>query len=119
MPDEHSDGADVVDQLRRKSQLYSVAATMLSGLLEEAEAFFQDLPGKVEIVVSETQFRLSLERQNKVWFFIIASLDQQSNEWSRHRVTTASLPLKAKAAQMLPKLYQRFVDHFDSTQESL
>lgn len=112
-------GADVLNELQQKSSDYARWATTLSNLLAQAEAFFEDMPGKVETSVDRPPFRLSLERMGKSWGLYITEWEGGNDTSDMVRVATAPIRLKSQAAQMLPDLYNELIRHFDNSHDML
>jgi len=87
--------------LKHNATEYAEKATRLSNLLDEAETFFQEMPGKMEVAVDQGNRRLKLERWNSDWR-LLYSEDQRVD-----LVTEATVDVKAMAAQLLPELVDR------------
>lgn len=99
MPNQQSE--KMLRELNRKAKEFAEKSTRLSNQLEEAEAFLQEMPGKLEVSVGEGWGQLSFSRCQSGWRLWYGS--EQDGEL----VTEASVETKAHAASLLPELVNR------------
>lgn len=97
MPNQQSE--TMLRELNRKAKEYGEKATLLSNLLEEAEAFLNELPSKMHVSVGEGDNQLTFVRWESSDWRLWYGDDQEGS-----LVTDAPVELKAKAARMLPQL---------------
>ncbi len=93
-------------ELERKANEYASKATQLSTMLEQAEQFLQEMPGKIKIEVSEDNSPYTLEffRHQTDGWRLWYGVDQEGSF-----VTDASVTEKAAAAKLLPELVNQLV----------
>ena len=104
-------------RLQAQAETYAAKATQLSELLEEAAAFLQAQPGKIETRVCEHQSGgvLSFSKYLGDWKLTIA-FEYDDREDDFYVVTEAPVAIKAQAAQLLPQLVEEL---FESQQSQL
>jgi len=110
MPSEGK-SARIIDGLREQSRSYAEKATRLSNLLEQAENFFCEMPGKTEVRTSspDDEYVLSFCKTHQGWRLFLESRDDSQNETAI--VTQANIRKKAEAAKRLPELYKQLQSH--------
>jgi len=100
----------VLREMENNAELYAKKATELSDMLERAEAFLREMPGKVDIIVvgdggpdwDKLEFTRNQSDGWRLWY----GPDDEKGAW----VTEASVEIKASAAKLLPLLVQRLMD---------
>lgn len=110
----------ILMDLREKSTEYALKATQLSNLLQQAEEFLREMPGKVEVAtpIDQLGHSLALERRGKEWSLVLLRWhDDEINE--SNIVTRSSIAVKANAARLLPSLYLILVDHVEAAHEDV
>lgn len=100
----YDDVRRVLREMKHESVLYARKTTELSDLLDEVEFFLQELPGKAGVEVLDTgqagARRLAFNRYQNKWRLLY--VDTTTGQWVP--VTQASVPIKAKALAILPRL---------------
>lgn len=90
MPKQQSE--KMLRELELRAKEFGDKSTKLSNMLEEAEAFLQRMPAKVQVNVEQLSFRRSPHVQEwKLWY-------------ESEVVTESSVAIKARAARLLPPL---------------
>jgi len=106
MPARQSKQAQVLKELQEQSRLYARKATLLSNLLEQAEHFLSEMPGKVAINTQSDyeNYELSFLKTARSWRLMLEF--REDGELKSVPVTQASILQKAEAAKRLPELYR-------------
>ena len=94
--------AEILLEMRQKSDRYAEKSTRLSELLERAECFLNELPGKVEITIADTKGFLHFKRCQGAWQLQYEADNTSFN--NTFNVTEAPVHIKAAAAKLLPEL---------------
>ena len=94
----------VARALRDNAERFAHKATQLSNRLAYAVDFLNSLEGKIDVRVTDGYAALSFERQpGGEWFLLYSTPD------ACYELTQASILLKAKAAKLLPKLFDKLM----------
>jgi hypothetical protein len=107
--------AEILNDLKEQSAAYAENATRLSSALEEVEQFFNELPGKVTVSTDcddGEYIRISLDKTPDGWKLLLWDSEPPVLQEFPIRVIQASVYYKAAAAQLLPELYEKLVNHF-------
>lgn len=101
---------DLLSDVNRKAEQYASKASQLSDLLEEAETFLQEMPGKIQTEAQGECGALAFRKGPAAWRLYWREgcdyFDESSGEdWVL--VTDASVVVKSLAAQVLPMLVER------------
>ena len=103
MPNDNSE--KLLRDLKRKTKLYAEKTTQLSNMLEEVVDFLRQIPGKTEVVVGDHQYdKLEFIRNGDTWDLWYGP-DSDEGGW----VTKSSVSIKAAAAKMLPRLFEKLL----------
>ncbi len=105
---------EFVRTLRNKSNNYALKTTKLSQSLEAAEAFLQEIPGKIEVSVGEGWEKLDFVRHSALGWKLWYGSDEEGC-W----VTNAPVEIKAKAATLLPESLDTLVDSITGKLEAV
>lgn len=110
MPRVSSPQSKVLDELNKQSQVYSEKATLLSNLLEQAEQFFREMPGKVAIQTyrEHCDQELGFVKMGGEWRLVLIEFEEGKPKLVP--VTQSTILQKALAATLLPDLYQQLIE---------
>ena len=103
-----------IRKMKMQSEEFAKKSTQLSKMLEQAEHFLQHMPGKFRVFVGKAPDSLSFERRHNDWKLFYGHEPELINEGEYllhplHAVTSASVTTKAKAAILLPELFETIV----------
>jgi hypothetical protein len=117
---EQSIQAQVLEQLKEQSRLYSQKATLLSNMLEQAEQFLRQMPGKVPVQTQtdHSECELAFAKTGGDWRLVLIEFVNGS-EAKGNTVTQGTILQKAEAARLLPELYQLLISKLTDGQEAI
>lgn len=110
----------MLETLRERSALFSERATLLSNLLIQAEEFFNEMPGKIEVeteIREDDDVRLSLARVGKGWKLLLEHWE--GTDSTSYEVIKAPIGIKAEAAKRLPELFRALMNHIGRQQDTV
>lgn len=119
MPKVPSRQSKVLEELEEQSRLYSQKATLLSNLLEQAEQFLREMPGKVAIQTGlpHRDFDLAFIKMGGDWRLVFVEYEGETPKLVP--VVQATILQKAEAAKLLPELYGLLVDKLTEGQAEI
>lgn len=107
MPNDKSE--KLLRDLKRRTKVYAEKTTQLSNMLEEVVEFLQKIPGKTVVIVRDDDYdKLEFIRHGEkwdLWYGPDPEVDEDGGGW----VTSSSVPIKAAAAKMLPRLFEKLI----------
>jgi len=119
MSGRQSKQSEILHELTEQSGSYAQKATLLSGLLLQAEAFLNEMPGKVVISTETSQDGISLSfvKRANGWCLILGYI--YDGELKEVRATQAGIRMKAEAAKLLPELYRLLLLDLNEVQSEI
>jgi hypothetical protein len=121
LPARQSKQSKLLQELQSQSILYSQKATLLSKLLEQAEQFLRQMPGKIAIRTesSNSSYDLGFAKEGGIWRLELWRFEDDGMNSKIIPVTQANILQKATAATLLPELYERLKSTFTQGQAEI
>lgn len=105
-----TDPDKLLAELNLRAAKYAEKATQVSNLLQRAEYVFQEMPGKLQVLVGDADDdgELSFQREEGKWRLTFVT--REEGGLSHYVVTESPVEIKARAAKLLPELFNTLLD---------